>query len=135
MPSDSFLEPSTRGLCMIHSVAVETVYLFPPQVRYLGIPPCTWTCWTLCYAGFPHSQWSQTEIITLTNGHQNHRDQILSPDSLMGIFFFPHHYYSYTFFFLYIFLSVIFTFLYCFCSIDNNQNGYKPPSHCNQIVL
>lgn len=78
----SFLRPSPRGLCMIHSDATDCIefplrggtWTFPPE------PECIVSHWSLCFVGFSYPQQIKTVAITVTNAHFECNNQVSSLD-------------------------------------------------------
>lgn len=75
-PSNTLKYPQTHlwdlppEVCMWSTVLHQTV----TQEDSLGIP--TWTCWTLCFTGFPLPWLIKAVVTTLINGHLNCNNQV-----------------------------------------------------------
>lgn len=88
-PPDSFLDPFTKGLCMIRSVASSSAKFLSPG----EVPECfqlnlnhILTQWTLCFAALAHPQWIKTVIIPSNHGHWNcSKDPLQDPPVVISL--------------------------------------------------
>lgn len=139
-PADSFLGSLviTRGLYMFHSVATDSVKLFP-QGKWLAFPPeseYVLTNWNFL-GGLIWQM--RTETIILSNEHWNYNNWVLSLDSQVVVSFPPHYlllcYPFLLFFNLYISLRDIFILLYCCIFTDNKKWPFPLQSNGSKINL
>lgn len=117
-PPDSFLGSSTQGLCMIHGVASQSVKFTPSgeaaRCFQLNLNHIL-TQWTLCFVGFPHSQWIKTVMIISNHGHWNCNNQDPLQDPPVVISLQP--------FTLFSILSLFLFLVYCCSSFLSKHKG------------